>query len=339
MVAISWGGNRSLAEDATKQSPDVVIYKGTYPAWPWIDRTPSGKLICVWREGTQHMYSATGKAMLSQSTDDGKTWSDARTIVDAPEIDDRNVAVLVLSETDWLVCYNTFTKDEASCTMTVRTTDGGETWSAPQSVNPSVDARTRAAIVKLSTGELVLPYYKSKGGSQSLAALSNDDGKTWTTVAVPNFPGFAGDEWSIAELPDHSLAGIIRNNAQANDRSLYIAKSADKGHTWSTPAKTNLRDACMTSPAQIFLHKGQPWVLYDDARMFSVAITTTSDPDLTTWNVDQRMKAYRYRTDAKPLKDGGYPVSVPLADNRRLIVDYINDGDLHVIVGYYVTLP
>ena len=329
----------ALRKRQIKTSPDVVIYKGTYPAWPWIDKTPGGKLLCVWREGTQHMYSATGKAMLSQSVDGGKTWSAARTIVDAPAIDDRNVAILVLSDADWLVCYNTFTKGGVSRVMTLRTTDGGDTWSKPQSVNPSLDARTRAAAIKLSTGELVLPYYRSQGGSQSLAALSNDNGKTWTSVSLPNRPGFAGDEWHVIELPDHSLAGIIRNNAQGNNGSLYIAKSADRGHTWSAPAQTNLRDSRMTSPAQLFLHNGQPWVLYDDARMVSVAMATTGDPELITWNVDQRVKAYRYRADGKPLIDGGYPASVALAGNRRLIVDYLNDGALHAIVGYYVAMP
>ena len=68
----------------------------------------------------------------------------------------------------------------------------------------------------------------------------------------------------------------------------------------------------MTSPAQLFLHNGRPWVVYDDARMVSVAMATTSDPELITWNVDQRVKAYRYRVDGKPLIDGGYPASVAL---------------------------
>ena len=46
-----------------------------------------------------------------------------------------------------------------------------------------------------------------------------------------------------------------------------------------------------------------------------------------------------YRADGKPLIDGGYPASVALAGNRRLIVDYVNDGELHAIVGYDVAMP
>lgn len=338
VAAASITAGLAKAQEAIKSTPDVVIYQGEYPAWPWIDKTPSGKLLCVWREGTQHMYSATGKAMLSQSDDGGKTWSRASTIVDAPEIDDRNVAILALSDTDWLVCYNTFTSAGKSCVMTLRTVDGGKSWSEPQPINPLLDARTRAAAVRLSTGELVLPYYKSPG-NQALAALSNDNGSTWTTVVVPNTAGFVGDEWSIVEMPDHSLAGIIRNSAPKNDQLLYITKSTDKGRSWSTPAKTNLHDTFMNSPAQIFLHNGRPWVLYDNTRMVSVALATSDDPNLLQWNVDQQIVPYQYRKDRRPLKDGGYPASVALSGNRRLIVDYVRDGDFHAIVGYYVDLP
>jgi hypothetical protein len=320
-----------------KSSPDVVIYRGSYPGWPWIDRTPGGTLLCVWREGTQHMYSPTGKVMLSKSLDGGKTWSAASTIVDAPAIDDRNAAILAISDTDWLVCYNTYTHDALSCTMTVRTTDAGAAWSKPQPVS-RMDARTRAAAIKLSTSELLLPYYKAPG-NQSLAALSNDDGRTWTTVEVPNTAELVGDEWSVVELPDHRLAGIIRNSAPGSDGSFFLTTSSDRGRTWSAPQKTNLRDHRSTSPAQIFLHQGKPWVLYDDARMVSGAMATSNDPNLLVWNVETRLKAFQYRADGKPITDGGYPVSARTVGKQRLIVDYVIDADRHTIEGYFVTLP
>ena len=332
-----WGSVSDVsAKDEVKTAPDVIIYDGKYPAWPWIARTPNGRLLCVWREGTKHMYSDLGKIMLSQSIDNGRTWSAAHTIIDAPYIDDRNTAIMAISDNTWLLCYNSFSSDSMSRTLMSRTSDGGFTWSVPMPIS-SLDARTRAAPIEIQNGRLILPYYLAPG-NQSLAAISDDNGQTWITIHIPNTMGFVGDEWSLVELPDHSLAGICRNNAPDSDGSLWITKSIDQGLSWTNPAKTNLRDTRMTSPAQIFLQEGKPWVMYDDIRMVSVALATTCDPDLIVWNVDQRIQAYRYRSDDKMIEDGGYPCSVALSDNRRFIVDYLIDGNVRAIVGYYITI-
>ena len=50
-----------------KVKPDVVIYEGTYPGWPWITAGHDGTLYCVFREGTVHGYSANGRVMLAKS--------------------------------------------------------------------------------------------------------------------------------------------------------------------------------------------------------------------------------------------------------------------------------
>ena len=327
----------ALYGGTVKSAPDTVVYNGTYPGWPWIDKTPSGKLLCVWREGTAHGYSASGRVMLSTSVTSGTSWSAASTIVDAALIDDRNAAIAAFSDTDWLICYNTYTSGGVSRAMTTRTTNGGVTWTPPQAISP-LDARTRAAPIKLSTGNLILPYYENSPSPKSLAALSDNNGQTWTTVEVPNGPGFLGDEWSIVEMPDHSLAGIVRNTGDGSGY-LYMTKSTDWGQSWSTPVQTNLRDTRLTSPAQIFLHDGKPWVLYDDARMVSVAMATTNDPNLITWDIDQKVTPYQYRADGQPISDGGYPCSVALSGGQRLIVDYVIDGGTRAINGYVVSLP
>jgi hypothetical protein len=247
-----------------KSASDVVIFRGQYPGWPWIDRTPGGKLVCVWREGT-------------------RTWSPPRPICD-------------------------------------------------------LHARTRSAPIKLSTGELVIPFYRAPG-DQSLLALSNDDGQTWQIVEIANHPGFVGDEWDLAELPDGRLVGIIRNSAPKNDGTFYKIESRDRGRTWSKAARTNLRDTRSTSPAQIFVQQGKPVVLYADARMVSVSMATTDDPELLHWNLGDRLHCYQYRQDGTPISDGSYPVSVSVGDRRRLIVDYVHDNDLHAVAGYFVELP
>lgn len=331
----------SAQPNTVKATPDVIIYRGSYPGWPWVARTSSAKLVCVWREGTVHSYSSTGKLMLAESTDEGKTWSALRTIHDEPDVDDRNIALLPLSDDEWLVCYNTYTKDLVSRTFTLRTIDGGKKWSKPQLVC-DLDARTRSAPIKLSTGRLVLPFYRAPG-DQSLAALSDDGGNSWDVVEVANVPGFIGDEWDVCEMPDGRLVGIMRNNLRREDGTydgtFYKTESRDRGNSWSKPMRTNLCSLRNTSPAQIFLHNDRPVVLYSNARMVSVVMAASDDPDLLVWKVEKQLPCYQYRPDGKPIADGSYPVSVSVGDNRRFIVDYQHDGDDHLIAGYFVELP
>jgi hypothetical protein len=94
--------------------------------------------------------------MLCRSTDRGKTWSKARVVVDAPEVDDRNVAVVELPSKDLLVSYNTYTKKRESLAMTVRSADGGKTWGKPAAVGVE-NTRTRSAALVLRDRTLLLP--------------------------------------------------------------------------------------------------------------------------------------------------------------------------------------
>jgi hypothetical protein len=327
------------AHDA--RSADTTVFRGNYPGWPWVTSAPGGPLVCVWREGTVHEYSADGRILMSVSTDQGRAWSAARTIVDEPEVDDRNVAITCLDGQEWLLSYNRYTREMKSQVMTVRSLDGGRTWEKPQPVS-DLDARTRAAIVTLRNGHLLLPYYRAPG-DQSLVALSQDRGRTWETIEIPNGPGFVGDEWDVAELPDGRLVGIIRNSASFEDAAdrgwFYQVTSRDRGRTWTPARRTNLRDSRSTSPAQIFVYEGRPVVLYSNARMVSVVMVVSDDPELVRWNVDAPLSCYDYRADRSPIQDGSYPVSVSVGGNRRLIVDYVHDGESRTISGYYVDLP
>jgi hypothetical protein len=336
------GAAARLAGDRAKSEPDAVIYRGTYPGWPWLAATPSGRLVCAFREGTRHGYCPHGKAMLSESTDGGHTWSTARVIVDEPEIDDRNVAVCALSDKDLLVSYNTHGADDTCRAMTVRSHDGGKTWSEPSKVC-DLHARTKAAVLRLSTGDLLLPFYAAPGNG-SLAAVSTDDGATWEVLRVPDSPGFLGDEWDAVELDDRRLIGIHRNsdpraNSDPQTRGYFWkSESMDAGRTWSVPVRTNVRDARSTSPAQIFRHAGRVFLLYADRRMVSVSMVTTDDPHFVRWNLEDRLACYQYRPDGTPIADGSYAVSAPISDSHRLIVDYQIDGE-HIIAGYVVQLP
>lgn len=320
-----------------KSRPDVIIYDGVYPGWPWVTAGADGTLYCAFREGTVHGFSAVGRALFCKSTDRGRTWSPAQTVVDAPDVDDRNVAIVELPNRDLLVAYNTYTKSDESLAMTVRSRDGGRTWSPPQSIG-TPNTRTKSAAVPLADGSLLLPFYVAPGNG-SLAARSTDLGATWQVARVPDTDGFLGDEWDVVEATPGRVIGIIRNSHRTTDGTFWKTESRDGGRTWSVPQRTNVRSERHPSPAQITRHGGTPLLVYADRRMVSVSMVRTSDPNFLRWDVEHRLPCFRYNADESPIPDGSYPVSVPTGPRERLIVDYEIRGDSKRIAGYFVTLP
>jgi len=333
------GGRFARTADAApvKSKPDVVIYEGTYPGRPWVTAGADGTLYCAFREGTEHGFSATGRALLSMSRDKGKTWTKATVVVDAPDVDDRNVAIAVLPNKDLLVTYNTYTKGGESLAMTVRSTDGGKNWGKPRPVGTE-NTRTKAAAYPLGDGSLLLPYYLAPGNG-ALAALSKDNGDTWKTVRVPDADGFIGDEWDVLEVEKGRVIGILRNSHPKTDGTFWMTESKDGGKTWSVPKKTNVQSKRHPSPAQVTRHGKTPTLIYADRRMVSVSAVRQAGDDFLRWDLEKRILCYLYNTDEMPILDGSYPVSVSVGPRERLIVDYEVRKDSKRITGYFVTFP
>jgi len=326
----------SAATHAVKSRPDVIVYRGGYPGWPWVAPAGAGRLVCVFRDDGVHGFSPTGRVMWTASADHGQTWAPAQVVVDEPGVDDRNAAVAQLPDGTLMVCYNTYTRQSVSRPMVMVSKDGGATWGRPRPI-AELDARTRAAPLPLSSGEILIPFYRAPGNG-SLAALSADGGATWRVTAVPDTQGFLGDEWSVVEVQKGRLVGIIRNSG-ASDGYFWKTASRDGGRTWSVPVRTNVRDARSTSPAHLDLHGKTPVLTYADHRMVSVSMVTTRDPEFRTWDLGHRLPCYQYRADGQPIADASYPVSVAVGERRRFIVDYEIRAEGHWIAGYFVDLP
>lgn len=320
-----------------KTKPDVVIYDGTYPGWPWIAAGASATLYCVWREGTIHDYSADGRIMLAQSSDKGRKWSGPKVIIDEPNVDDRNVAIVELPNGELLVSYNTYTAAKESQAMVARSSDGGRTWAKSESIGVP-NTRTRAAAIVLSNGDLLLPLYTAPGNG-AIAALSYNNGRNWESVAVPNTDGFLGDEWTALEVEPKRIIGVSRNNVPQSDGFFWVTQSTDRGKTWSVPQKTNVQSERYPSPAQLCMHGTTPTLIYSDWREVSVAAAKTTDPNFVTWDVDHRFRCYQYNAEGAAVPDGGYPCSVQVTSRIRLIVDYEIGGAGGKITGYYCTFP
>ena len=329
------GRRTQAAAGGGKTRPDVIVYRGSYPGWPWI--TPAGKrLVCVFREDSIHGFSPTGRVLWTASDDAGRTWSPAQVVVDEPEVDDRNAAVVQLPDGRLMVCYNTYTKKLVSRAFVIFSSDGGATWGKPVPI-ADLDARTRGAPIALSTGDILVPIYRAPANG-SIAALSSDGGRSWRLSPVPDVPGFVGDEWVVLEVEKKRLIGLVRN-AGSRDGVFWRSESRDGGRTWQAPVPTNVQSQRHPSPPHVDFHGKTPVLTYADRRMVSVSMVTTRDADFRTWDLESRLACYRYSPDSSPIRDASYPASVAVGPRRRLIVDYEIRAEGHWIAGYYVELP
>jgi BNR repeat-like domain len=326
-------------KQALKSKPDVIIYDGVYPGWPWVSADSDGTFYCVFREGTRHMFSAEGRIMLCVSRDKGATWSQAKQIIDSPGVDDRNVAISSLSDKRLLLAYNTYTKEKKSQTMISFSSDKGSTWTTPQAVGPK-ETRTRAAVITLSDGSLFLPYYIAPGNG-TVAARSTDNGKTWTTTRIEDTSEFIGDEWDALEVAPGRLIGLIRNSHGSYHipGTLWKTESRDFGQSWSKPVPTNVICQKHNAPPHLTMQNGKPTLFYADKRMTWNSAVFTHDSNFVKWDINKKLLCYQYSADGSSIPDGSYLSSVPVSKTRRLVVDYEIRKDSKRITGYFVDFP
>ena len=320
---------------AVKSEPDVILYRGNYPGWPWL--TAAGdRLLCAFRDDGVHGFSATGKVLWMESLDAGQSWSASRVAVDDAGVDDRNAAIAELPDKTWMIVYNSYSREKVSHCWVTTSQDQGENWSQPVSL-ADLDARTRSAPVALASGEILVPIYRAPGNG-SIAVRSSDGGKTWAAAPVPDVEGFVGDEWDVLEVERGRIVGLIRNNGP-RDGFFWKTESSDGGRSWRRPRQTNVQSRRNPSPPHLDFHGSTPVLTYADRRMVSVSMVISGDPEFVQWDLGHRIPCYQYHADGSEIADSGYPVSAATGPHHRLVVDYEIRPEGNRISGYFVKLP
>ncbi len=205
---------------------------------------------------------------LRRSTDDGKTWSEPRTILQVDHPKPKNPAALRLKSTNPdHVTYNNCvmipdrdgTVHAVFCleymrAFYARSTDDGVTWSKPVEITATFEAfraqydwKVLAAGpnhgIQLRSGRLVVPVWISTGTggnahrpSVTATVFSDDGGRTWRAgeIAVPDTPEWINPNEAIAlELVDGRVMLNVRNEAKTHRR--LVTYSRDGATGWSKP--------------------------------------------------------------------------------------------------------
>ncbi|SFS06796.1 BNR repeat-like domain-containing protein [Agrococcus baldri] len=266
-VITDLNGVVSAAEQSTsvrssRTVPDVIVAtaEGDHePYFPEIAHLDDGRLVTVYYWANEHSPSipggGPGQVRWTESVDGGKTWSEARVVIDTPA-DDRDpqitqlrdgTIVLTWFQTEWIG----YPAEAATITGTyvIRSEDGGQTWSQPAQVESSMScgcgARSGAynlgwaaesgEVVELDNGDLLLPLYGTRPDAalgRASVARSTDGGLTWplaNEVMLPAPAGVGLSETELAVLADGRVTAVIRPG--------FVSDSFDGGLTWSVATR------------------------------------------------------------------------------------------------------
>ena len=225
-----------------------------------------GNVYVTWdrlidKSGNPFEGNFTGPAMFSRSTDGGQTFSPPRVIFDTGTNEQTIGNVPVVLRDGTLVVGGTFfenggTEKQQTFFYVVRSTDGGQTFSAPFIVaeeKPVLvrDVRSGDTVPILAvdpkTDRIYATWEDSRfsGGKRDdiLVIHSDDGGLTWSQPAKANdTPPGAQDAFTPTVAVDaNGRVGILyydlRDDARFNDDSIltteWITFSTDGGQTWS----------------------------------------------------------------------------------------------------------
>ncbi|MDQ2945121.1 MAG: glycoside hydrolase [Acidobacteriota bacterium] len=313
----------------------TVVSGGGY--FPVLIRLHDGKLMAVLRGGAPHI-GVKGRLDVVTSTDEGKTWSPPRTVIDGPD-DDRNPAFGELKNGDLLLAYAIIhAYDESGLKLlaksrnerkvdgvyVTRSTDGGKTWSQPALSEKTHALQKNGAtispygkLVQLSDGTVLMSVYYEffdGRGNQDFVFRSHDGGKTW---GEPSLVGEHSNETGLVALANGDLLAALRSEQGAH---LSITSSKDQGHTWSTPVQIT-RDN--EHPADLIrLKNGDILLTYGERNQpFGVEAILSHDAG-KTW--DEKSKVI-LANDASN-RDCGYPSSVQLPSGKIVTMYYQVDN-------------
>lgn len=322
-------------------------------AFPMAVELPGGDLLCSYGVGGGALV--TGGTDWSRSTDGGATWNVEGVLL--PKDDDRNRAnflkLTLAPDGQTVYAYGQWIDADTSQqfgardsgTLLCRSTDGGLTWSDPETVPmPKGPLEVSHGLLPLKSGRLLAPaatlFRPDELGLQVITALSDDGGQTWSH-SVPfedseKKRGFF--EQKFVELDDNRVMGVAWTVTlgQYDDLEDSFVISPDGGTTWGEIQSTGISGQTMTP---VFLGDDRLLVLYNHRRgeqSIRMCLVTFTDD---AWTVHHESVMYDARTvyqrpdsaqtGIDELDDFafGFPTAVPLQDGTFLATHWcVEDG-------------
>ncbi len=244
---------------------------------PALLELPNGDLLCVWFAGSFE-GNADVHIVCSRLEKDGEAWTEPVDVSGDPERSEQNPSLFYGPDGAAWCMYTAQLdrqagKDNMQFTAVVRcqkSTDGGRTWGPYETVFPEEGTFCRQPIQILSNGRWIFSNWLCTDSAEGLSGdptafrISDDQGKTWRTVMMPESHGHV--HANVVELEPGHLVAFMRNREAYR---IHRSESFDYGETWSEPKPTPLPNN-NSSISAIKLQSGRVAIAYNP--------TCTPDP-------------------------------------------------------------
>lgn len=277
LPGLTWDG--TLYQNDEMGTVEALLPTGGYPTAhaPAMVELPSGDLLCCWFAGT-YEGSADIHIVCSILPKDGAAWLPPVDISKDPTRSEQNPSLFYGPDGAVWAMYTAQLdrqegKDNMQYTAVVRcqkSFDGGRTWGDYETVFPEEGTFCRQPIQVLSNGRWIFSNWLCTDSAEGLSGdptafrISDDEGKTWHMVMMPNSRGHV--HANVIELEPGHLVAFMRNREAYR---IHRSESFDWGESWTEPKPTPLPNN-NSSISAVKLQSGRIAIAYNP--------TCTPDP-------------------------------------------------------------
>lgn len=227
-------------------------------AFPSVTQLDDGRLLLVWRRGSDHFLARDGVIEAAVSSDLGVTWTRFGGLADS--VDLRDPCVANIGGTVWLTYFKGTADSRADGAFVRRSDDHGATWGPEVRIDPDMhQAAICAPLVQLPDGRLLAVYYGRNSGEtfDSVWEATSVDGQTWVSRRLVGGDARSYQEpWAVRREDE-----VTVTFRWGGSDAVGGVQSFDGGTSWGAPARlftgTGRPSACWDGDRLVIVYRGE----------------------------------------------------------------------------------